>query len=198
MRRLGPAGTCRALPGARAHPTPSRCRPHLSRPSRRRLGGPAPETHGRATRAGAEERLAAPGRSGRGRAGGGVPPPRPRRGVPPPPPGRAPPRPRHLEEPCFRGRGGDRGVRNRSSPFPLRLAAPRPPPPLPARDPRLLSPHTSRACDCGPSRGWPRVPAVTWRRPGPRPGGRLVLVPAPTLPRPLPRVQSVAEFQATP
>ncbi|CAI9169470.1 unnamed protein product [Rangifer tarandus platyrhynchus] len=109
-------------------------------------GRPRAETHDRATTAGAEERLAAPIRSGPGRPGGGVPPPRPRRGVPPPPPGRAPPGPRHLEEPRFRSRGGDRGVRNRSSPFPLRLAAPRPPlstsgagppPPVPAHLSRL-------------------------------------------------------------
>lgn len=143
MRRLGPAGVPRPPRGPRP-PTPQSMPALTWAPVTPQTGRPAPETHGRATRAGAGERLEAPGRSGPGRAGGGVPPPRPRRGAPPPPPGRAPPRPRHLE-PCFRsaaGTGASEPQLPVSSPPRGPSAAPStsgagPPPPVPARLSRL-------------------------------------------------------------
>lgn len=39
---------------------------------------------------------------------------------------------------------------------------------------------------------------MTWRRPGPPPGGLRVCAPAPAPPRPLPRVQSVASSKPRP
>lgn len=189
VRRLGPAGTCRALPGARAHPPPSRCGPHLSRPSRRRLGDPAPETHGRATRAGAEERLEAPGRSGPGRAGGGAPAPRPRRGVPPPPtwasPAPSPPPGGALLPQPRRGLGRPEPQLPVSSPPRGPSAAPStsgagPPPPVPAHLSRLqlwafagLAESSRRdPAPPGPTSGWSLGPRP---RPGPPP-------PAPSRP----------------
>lgn len=144
---------------------------------------PRPETHGR-DQGGAGERLKR--RAGAVRAGGrrgpaATPPSR----RPAPPFGEPPPRPRHLEEPASAaaaGTGASGTAAARSSPPRGPSAAPSTSRRgTPTSRPRTI---TSRACNW-PSRGWPRVPAVTSAPPGPRPGGRQS-APPPGPPRPLP------------